>query len=74
MPAAGDNLGTTVNTISNITPIMSVENIMAGPKSDLPGTSYGSGATSTVAVAPYLPASSLEAGCPDLSLLQFETV
>ena len=56
MPAAGDKRDTTVNTISNITPIMSVENTIAGSKSDLPGTSYGSGATGTVVVAPGIPA------------------
>ena len=56
MPAARDKLGTSVNTISNITPIMSVENTIAGSKSDLPGTSCGSGATGTVVVAPGIPA------------------
>ena len=35
---------------------MSVENTIAGSKSDLPGTSCGSGATGTVVVAPGIPA------------------
>ena len=56
MPAARDKLGTFVNTISNITPITSVENTIGGSKSDLPGTSCGSGATGTVVVAPGIPA------------------
>ena len=57
VPAAGDDQGTMVKTISNITPIMSVGNTaIAGYKSDLLGTSYGSGATGTVVVAPGIPA------------------
>ena len=56
MSAAGDKLGTLVNTITNIMPIVSVENTITGSKSDLPGTSYGSGATVTVVVAPGIPA------------------
>ena len=64
MPAAGDKLDTFANTISNITPITSVENTIAGSKSDLPGTSYGSRATGTVVVAPGIPAKRL---IPDLA-------
>ena len=56
MSAAGDKLGTSVNTVTNITPIMPVENTIAGSMSDLPGTSRGSGATGTVVVAPGIPA------------------
>ena len=57
VPATGDNPGTTVNTISTITLIISVEiAAIAGPNSNLPGTSYGSGSTGTVVVAPGIPA------------------